>query len=365
MLCPCVAMTSVGDGDLPILDFGPYLDPKTSETERAAQLEKLALELRSACTNIGFYFLKGADVLVPRSLVQEMYEVTRRFHGQDFAQKLAVKMRPPQDLAQQGYMANAGDGRHKEAGQDTDPGMRLVTNTSNFNASFFATRGHGIPLADPSNPFPDETVPEFREVLTRYDAAMEKLVTRMLPAYAKALEIPVAALLENFQDPMYVYRLTHYPETPKREKTWGIFPHADITFFTLVAQNDVPGLALKRPPPSTDWMPVPAMPEGSFLVNTGEFLHRLSNGRFLNTVHRVENKSGQERYAVVCFFTQDKEAWLDPILAPGETEARWPRFTGLGVFDEVRQGRLTASKSAKRVDQGLTTSSVSSSPSKL
>lgn len=359
-------MSREAASSLPILDFGPYLDPRTGEAERAAHLETLAAELREACVKIGFYFLKGSEVLVPRSLVQEMYEVTRRFHAQDMARKVAVKMSPPVDLAVMGYMANAGEGRHKEAGQEGD-GMKLVTNTTAFNEAFFMSRGHGHNLGV-SNFFPDETIPELREVVGRYDVAVEALVTRILPVYAKALEVPVGELLDKFKDPMYKYRLTHYPETPPQEMAWGIFAHADITFFTLVAENDVPGLSLKLPPPSEDWMPVPAMPPGCFLVNTGEMLHRLSNGRFLNTVHRVENRSGRERYAVVCFFIQDRDVPLDPILAPGETKPRWPRFTGLDVFLEKTrslQGIVQSNPSSSFSPASEGTSSLSSSPSKL
>merc|ERR1719161_291377 len=185
------------------------------------------------------------------------------------------------------------------------------------------------------NPFPDQSLPEMRQVVRRYDQAMQDLATRMLPVYARALNLPPEELLKKFAKPLYSYRLTHYPETPKSlaGDMYGIQPHADVDLFTILAQNDVPGLSIRLT--TGEWMPVPAIPR-TFLVNTGEILHRLTNGRFLNTVHRVENRRGVERYAVVCFLNLDRNAVLEPILLdPATEQPKWPKFSAQDVFKEM------------------------------
>lgn len=315
---------------VPILDFGPYLDDGTSEEERSRLLDELASKLRSACEGVGFYFLAGAERLVPESLVKEMFGACAKFHDLDLAEKLQYDVR--KSKAQTGYMPNYGDPDNPENSVEKGEGaLKLMTSKSSFNAAFMIAGGRGLE----KNPFPDQSLPEMRQVVRRYDQAMQDLATRMLPVYARALNLPPEELLKKFAKPLYSYRLTHYPETPKSlaGDMYGIQPHADVDLFTILAQNDVPGLSIRLT--TGEWMPVPAIPR-TFLVNTGEILHRLTNGRFLNTVHRVENRSGVERYAVVCFLNLDRNAVLEPILLdPATEQPKWPKFSAQDVFKEM------------------------------
>lgn len=49
---------------------------------------------------------------------------------------------------------------------------------------------------------------------------------------------------------------------------------------------------------------IPATPMyGTFVVNVGDFLQRISNDVFVSTVHRVRNLTGLERYSIPFFFS--------------------------------------------------------------
>ena len=67
---------------------------------------------------------------------------------------------------------------------------------------------------------------------------------------------------------MFTLRMTHYPqqEPTAPADEWGLAPHADTSFMTILAQNKVPGLSLRLP--DGRWIDAPA-PEGAFLVNGG------------------------------------------------------------------------------------------------
>ena len=186
---------------------------------------------------------------------------------------------------------------------------------------------------------------------------MRELAEKMLPVYERAIGPGLApgTLKAHFTDPHVNYRLAHYPITPDMKgknsgiRLYGANPHADYDFFTILAPNDVPGLSIQLP--TGEWMDVPARP-GTFVVNTGEMLYRLTNGRFRNTVHQVINKSGGDRNAVVFFLNLDRDFRMTPVLETPAEEPKWPPFTSLDV---LRDRSLSSGKGACLPNRSLST----------
>ena len=147
----------------------------------------------------------------------------------------------------------------------------------------------------------EEELPGFRAACLTYSAALERLAVSVLPIYAVALDLPPDWFVHAFREPSFTLRLSHYPPqepTPEVEE-YGLAPHADTTFMTLLAPNTVGGLSLRTR--SGPWIDAPVVP-GAFLVNSGELLRRWTNDRFMATPHRVINRTGVERYALPFFF---------------------------------------------------------------
>jgi isopenicillin N synthase-like dioxygenase len=86
----------------------------------------------------------------------------------------------------------------------------------------------------------------------------------------------------------------------------------------LLVQDDVGGLQVRTQ--SGAWVDVPRLP-GRFVVNVGDMLHRMSNGRLLSTPHRVINRSGHERYSCPFFFDPHVNTLIEPL--PGTGPARF------------------------------------------
>ena len=120
--------------------------------------------------------------------------------------------------------------------------------------------------------------------------------------------------------PFSSLRLTHYPPvTEYAEGTFGIAPHTDSSFITLLAQNQVPGLQIRRM--DGTWIGAPVV-KGTFIVNTGNVLNRRTNGRFLSTPHRAFNTSSRPRYAIPYFFHPNADTVIECLptcLGAGET----------------------------------------------
>jgi isopenicillin N synthase-like dioxygenase len=107
------------------------------------------------------------------------------------------------------------------------------------------------------------------------------------------------------------------------EHQYGLAPHTDSGFMTLLPQNDIPGLAIR--PEGCEWMEPPILP-GSFLVNSGDILRRWTNDRFLSTSHRVLNSSGRDRYAMPYFFDPNTDTVIEclPTCQGSDNPAKYP-----------------------------------------
>ena len=85
----------MGELEIPVLDVAPLLAIGTSETERARLVDRLAAQLGRACARVGFLKLTGCGTVVSPALVDEVFEMTERFHDLDLPIKLKLGLDPP------------------------------------------------------------------------------------------------------------------------------------------------------------------------------------------------------------------------------------------------------------------------------
>src|SRR6185436_6054510 len=285
------AMTSAET--IPIIDLGPYLAGEPGALDRAAR------ELRFALTEIGFYFIVNHGV--PREQIREVFAQVRRFHEQPLEKKLALKL----NKHNTGYMPMRGNTLRTSTVQaGTKP---------NLNEAFFVKKelpaDHPDVLADRrfrgANRWP-AGLPGFKEVIVGYCDTMETLVRKMVRLYARALDLPADYFDAAFREPQFSMRMTHYPhqDGPVTDE-FGLAPHTDTSFLTLLAPNDVPGLSIRTQ--SGAWIHAPAIPD-AYVVNGGQMLQRWTDDLFLATPHRAINQSGGERYAIP-FFCDSNIDW--------------------------------------------------------
>lgn len=62
--------------------------------------------------------------------------------------------------------------------------------------------------------------------------------------------------------------------------------------------------------PSGDWMQAPPVP-GGLVVNIGDMMMRWTNGLYESTMHRVINRTGEERYSVPLFFGINNDEFVE------------------------------------------------------
>jgi len=283
-------------GDIPTIDLSGLLNHNASSYTNLTEdrLAQLALELGRACREVGFFYVVGHGV--SQRLIDLTLEQSRRFHSCSEATKQALAMDKPGAAQGVGYLPLMHQKLPRRA-------------VGNNNEAFIVKRDGALRLANNLWP-PEEELPGFREVLEQYASAMESLSHALLPLYARSLGVSSDFFDDGFTDPLYRLRLTRYPATSnfatgKESTGFGIGPHVDTTFLTILAQ-DAPGLVVyseKR----RCWIRVQTV-EGGLLVNSGELLKQWTNDEFLSVKHFANNTDpANSRYSVPFFFNANSD----------------------------------------------------------
>lgn len=264
---------------LPVIDLGPYLAGEPGAMEAAASQVGEALE------TVGFLSVVGHGV--PWERVEAVYEWARRYH----ALADEAKQDHPMTSTTMGYIGMGGAQRNGRP--------------PSLNAAFFLARPGSA-----RNRFPDPAaLPGFRAAVEDHYRTMEALGHRLLPLYALAAGMPADYFARFFDPALATLRMTHYPATPAAEDQWGIDPHSDAGFVTLLPTNPLAGLQILS---DDGWFDVAQEPE-SFVVNAGDTLRAWSNHRFRSTRHRAINLNNVDRYAIPYFFDPRADTLIDPL----------------------------------------------------
>jgi len=199
--------------------------------------------------------------------------------------------------------------------------------------------GHPFRGHMPDNVWPDE-VPSFRDTfLTLFDT-FDRTGLQILRAIARYLEIDEDYFVDTVRDGNSVLRLLHYPPIagePGSHVRAGA--HEDINTITLLLGAEEAGLELLTK--EGRWIPVSPQP-GELVVNIGDMLQRLTNGRLRSTSHRVVNpppeRRGRSRYSMPFFLHFRSDFCIEALpgtVPPGEA-SKWPPISA----DDYLQERL-------------------------
>ena len=106
----------------------------------------------------------------------------------------------------------------------------------NLNEAIIFKRDVGLSLAGAAWPDP-ALVPDFRRAVEAYRRDRTGPL-ELVPVYARALQLPADFFAGAMRDPFWRLRMTRYhPVGDVPSDEFGIAPHVDTTFFTLLAQD--------------------------------------------------------------------------------------------------------------------------------
>ena len=143
----------------------------------------------------------------------------------------------------------------------------------------FCRRAFAPPMA--GNYWPD---PALEPLFRAHWQAHEVLVAPIMQAILGYLGCDPHLYDDRLCGTNFGLRLNYYPPMPE-SGAGRLLGHEDVDLFTLLPAPDIPGLqVLNRR--NFKWIRLEA-PPGSIILNTGDYLQRISNDRLPSTTHRV------------------------------------------------------------------------------
>ncbi|MEM9341075.1 MAG: 2-oxoglutarate and iron-dependent oxygenase domain-containing protein [Bacteroidota bacterium] len=269
--------------EVPSLDLADFV----SGTEN--QKKKFVEELGQAYTNIGFVAIKNHGL--SDQSIQELYKVIESF----FALPDAVKKKyeKPELFGQRGYVSK---GKEKAKGR----------NTGDLKEFYHVGQSDANKREDhPENIWPEE-VDSFEKTTSLAFETLQNAGIQMLKAIAIYLDLPEDYFDTKVMQGNSILRPIHYfpIEAPDEipDDAVRAAEHGDINLITLLMGASADGLEVLRV--DKKWIPITALPD-QIVVNVGDMLERLTNGKLKSTIHRVVNPPKElmhtSRYSIPFF----------------------------------------------------------------
>jgi isopenicillin N synthase-like dioxygenase len=278
---------------VPTVDFAPFF----SNTLAGKQM--VADAIGTASEGIGFFYL--ANHGMPAGVTDAIFASARRFFALPIERRIdpAILISPEHSRGYQPLGARFYPGT---AEPDQMQAFKYQRELPDDDPDILA--GDRIQQL---NKWP-EGLPGWRASLLDYFEAVDGVAMGLLRAFALALDLEENYFLNFFRKPLTQVSLLHYPPAPVTKGLYGNRPHMDETAFTIVLQEDMPGLEVETA--SGLWIDVPPIKD-SLVINIGDYMARWTNDRYRSTRHRVVNRIGKERYSVPYFAIPDFDAVIN------------------------------------------------------
>ncbi|XP_028771666.1 protein DMR6-LIKE OXYGENASE 2-like [Neltuma alba] len=247
--------------DRPILDSSedsfPIIDFSLLASSNSQQRCKAIQDLGQACEEWGCFLLINHSF--PVSLINRMMEGVKGFFNLSDEEKREFQ------------------GKHLSDPIKCGSSMNNTTEVKSWR-DFLKVFVH------PEFHFPHKPA-GFSDTAFEYFKLMGEITWELLNGVSESLGL----------EPNYIYKATNressfqvfianlYPPCPEPEHALGLLPHSDHGLLTIVAENISGGLQTLH---NSKWVKVNA-PPNALMVNTGDLLEILTNGKYKSNVHRA------------------------------------------------------------------------------
>lgn len=287
---------------IPLIDLSPLLHFPTPDAGDAVPPALLVLlaEVEAACRDWGFFQVINHGV--PSELVERVETAARDFFAKPAEEKRAVRRDEVNPL---GYY----EAENTKNVRDWKEVFDFVVEEPAVIPSP-ADRGNVGELIELWNQWP-KCPPNFREACEEYAKAVTGLAFKLLELIALTLNLPVKRLNSYFKDQTSFIRLNYYPPCPSPDLALGVGRHKDSGALTVLYQDDVGGLDVKRRSDGK-WVRVKPI-TNAFIINVGDIVQVWSNDKYESAEHRVAANSKRQRFSTPFFFNPAHYVTVKPL----------------------------------------------------
>ncbi|XP_028771255.1 1-aminocyclopropane-1-carboxylate oxidase 3-like [Neltuma alba] len=274
---------------------------KLNGEERQATMEKI----NDACENWGFF------ELVNHGIAHELLDTVERLTKEHY--RKCMEQRFKEFVASKAL-----------------EGVRAEVKDMDWESTFFLRHLPDSNLSEISN-----LTEEYRKVMKEFAKQIQKLAEELLDLLCENLGLEKGYLKKAFhgsRGPNFGTKVANYPACPNPKLVKGLRAHTDAGGIILLFQDDkVCGLQLLK---DGQWIDVPPM-RHSIVVNLGDQLEVITNGKYKSVEHRVITQTNGTRMSVASFYNPGSDAFIHPApqLIEGKEEEMkqiYPKF----VFED-------------------------------
>lgn len=289
--------------EIPLIDISGIYSNNLSDHQAVAK------KIHEAASTTGFFYIKNHGI--SPELTDAAYKSALAFFRQPKEVKESV------------------DAKGTDGGLEgwKPPLSQQINSTESIDQrETFSARYSSLydPLVDQSEPIPEDVkrflsssfdylwenngtkgLDGFQTNILKYWTSCLLLARKLLATVALGLGLPEDTFDEKIKFPDAVLALNYYPSLDlssiamdNKEKV-SIGSHTDFQLLTILYQDQVGGLQILTS--SGEWIKATPIP-GTLVINIGDLLQRITNDRYVSTVHRAQNFSGKERISMPFFF---------------------------------------------------------------
>ncbi|CAK9160354.1 unnamed protein product [Ilex paraguariensis] len=149
--------------------------------------------------------------------------------------------------------------------------------------------------------------------MAEYRAELKKLAENVMEAMDENLGLPKGYIKKSFNgegdNAFFGTKVSHYPPCPHPERLNGLRAHTDAGGVILLFQDDeVKGLQILK---DGQWIDVQPR-RNAIVINTGDQVEVLSNGRYKSVWHQVLANPDEKRRSIASFYNPSLKATIGP-----------------------------------------------------
>ncbi|CAN0880544.1 Flavanone 3-dioxygenase 2 [Linum grandiflorum] len=178
--------------------------------------------------------------------------------------------------------------------------------------------------------------PRYREVVGEYVRRVRELSMWVLETISEGLGLQFGYFGNDQLTQVQMMSVNNYPPCPNPSLTLGVPKHSDASLLTVLLQGKVDGLQVLLK--DGQWLGVQPIPN-ALVVNIGNVLQVISNGRLRSAIHRVVTNKELARTTVVYFTNPTNDCWIEPAKALIDDETHPQIYRG-SIYKDIRDATV-------------------------